>query len=378
QLGKRGCAVTALVPSAPGAARCEQVDNTEVLRYRYFFRSMETLAYGSGILENIRSNKARLFLIPFFVFGQIVALVHLLRRRQWDVIHAHWIIPQGLLAILAMILSRRKVPVCVTSHGGDLFAIKGRLGRALKRWVLSRADGVTVVSSAMARYITDELRVVPKQLAVLSMGVDLQDTFTPDTAVVRKPQQLIFVGRLAEKKGVSFLLQAIAELISEFPGLHLLLVGDGALREQLEARVRQLNITQHVEFLGAVENHRIPRFLQASAIAVVPSVVAGDGDQEGLGLVAVEALGCGCAVVASSLPAIKDVIRHEQTGLLAAPADPRNLADKIRRLLRDQTLRQDLAERGGEFVRSRFDWSVVGDDYHRLLTDLALSGTGKP
>lgn len=377
ELVARDFDVTVLVPAAPGSPARQVVDGLTVLRYRYFFRRFETLAYGAGILENIRASKFKLCLIPFFILGQLIAVMRLLVKGDWDVIHAHWIIPQGLVAVFARVLLRNKTPLCVTSHGGDLFAIRGGVGTFLKRWVLSRANAVTVVSTAMVRYIQEELNAVPNHIDVMSMGVDLARTFSCDNSAKREPCQLIFVGRLAEKKGVSCLLRAIPILMAEHPQVKLCIVGDGVLRESLQHEAESLGIADQVEFKGAVENHKIPQLLNQAAVAVVPSVVGADGDQEGLGLVAVEAMGCGCAVVASSLPALRDVIEHGETGLLANPGDPADLADKLGELLGDPDRCARLAHKGREFVLSRFDWQVVGERYSRLLNEVAAGTAGR-
>jgi glycosyltransferase involved in cell wall biosynthesis len=104
----------------------------------------------------------------------------------------------------------------------------------------------------------------------------------------------------------------------------------------------------------------------------MPSIVAKSGDQEGLGLVAVEAMGCGCAVVATDLPAVRDTVQHGKTGLVARAADAEDLAAKIETLLDDDALRLRLAKDGNEFARERFDWSVVGADYASLISRLQV------
>ena len=105
------------------------------------------------------------------------------------------------------------------------------------------------------------------------------------------------------KKGVAFLIEAVAILAERYPALMLNIIGDEPLRESLESLPIELSVQDKVHFIGSVLNEEVPDFLRATRISVMPSVVASSGDQEGLGLVAVEALGCGCAVVAFDLPA---------------------------------------------------------------------------
>ena len=202
------------------------------------------------------------------------------------------------------------------------------------------------------------------------MGVDLENTFTPGAGTGDR-SGLIFVGRLVEKKGVGYLIEAIVRLVATDPDLMLTIVGDGPDRSKLQGLVHTYRLTRNIDFAGRVPNVELPRRLRAAQIAVMPSVVAKSGDQEGLGLVTIEALGCGCAVVASNLPAVQDTILDGETGLMAIPADSADLAEKISRLLADGELRQTLAEHGRDYALRKFDWKVVGNDYARLMVDVS-------
>jgi len=102
----------------------------------------------------------------------------------------------------------------------------------------------------------------------------------------------------------------------------------------------------------------------------MPSVVASSGDQEGLGLVAVEGLGCGCAVVAFDLPAVRDTIIDGKTGLMAEPESAADLADKIATLMDDDALRCMLAEVGRRHAIEKFNWKAVGENYSNIIVEL--------
>ena len=122
-----------------------------------------------------------------------------------------------------------------------------------------------------------------------------------------------------------------------------------------------------MSFAGAVLNEDLPPYYRRAAAFVVPSVIAPDGDQEGLGLVIGEALACECPVVASELPAIRDLIDDGVTGLLARPGDARDLADKLLRVLRNPPAAAAFARRGRSLVLERFDWQKVGQRYEELF-----------
>ena len=366
--------VSVLVPHCRGAARQETLKNgdrkLEVCRFRYCFETLETLAYDGGMLSRVRSNPLRLLLLPLFIVAQMRTLRRLHREQAFDAIHAHWIIPQGFSIALLRFLRFTLPPVLLTSHGGDLYALRGRFLEEIKRRILSRVDAVTVVSEAMRQYC-EEKEFAPGRIDVQSMGVDLDTAFTPGDS--DSPREgLVFVGRLVEKKGVEYLIDAVAILAPQHPGLTLKIVGDGPLRNSLAGRANEQGVSDRIDFVGAVLNVDVPGYLRSASISVMPSVVAASGDQEGLGLVAVEAMGCGCAVVASDLPAVRDTVIDGRTGLMAKPADAADLADTIGRLLTDASLRQQLAEEGRRHALAHFNWKAVGASYAEIINERLL------
>ena len=357
--------VVVLAPHYPGARRHEVIDGIEVYRFRYFFPAAEHLAYDGGIITNIRKNRLKLLLVPFFLLSQLFNAVRLARRHDISLIHAHWIIPQGLIALLVRRLSGRNIPVLSTSHGGDLFSLRTGLLESLKKHVLRNSDAVTVVSTTMKQRL-QSMGMGTDTVSVQSMGVDLQHSFAPDSSATRT-RDLVFVGRLVEKKGIASLLEAMRMLAADHPDLTLAIVGDGPDRPMLEQLATDLEVSEHIEFTGSVPNNEVPAYYRSARIAVVPSVVAADGDQEGLGLVAVEALGCGCATVVSDLPALRDVVTDGENGLVFRSGDAGDLAAKIRLLLTDTALFSRLVDRGRLSVLDKFDWQTVGAGYRTLI-----------
>src|SRR5690606_22407170 len=141
--------VTVLCPHAPGATERETMDGVDVIRYRYAPQAWETLVNDGGIVTNLRRAKWKYVLVPGFIFVQAWMAWRLCRRHRVDVIHAHWLLPQGLVAALMARLLGRHVAFVVTSHGADLYALHGRVLDGLKRFVGRKASFVTVVSNAM-------------------------------------------------------------------------------------------------------------------------------------------------------------------------------------------------------------------------------------
>ncbi|ARU56025.1 glycosyltransferase [Oleiphilus messinensis] len=361
--------VTVLLPHSPDAKTVEHLDGMQIERFHYFYPKLETLTYGSGILSNLKERPLKYLLVPFFLLFQLFAVVKLMSRERWDIIHAHWIIPQGLIAVIARFITASSTRILITSHGADLFALNGKVLNHLKRWIIKKADYITVVSSAMKQHCIETLKIESRHISVMSMGVDLDNTFTPPTTPSRTNKNIIFVGRLVEKKGVRYLLEAFEIVLEKEPDCHLTIVGKGMLEGELKSYTHKRGI-RNVNFTGAVINSEVPNYLRQHQIAVVPSIVASDGDQEGLGLVLVEAIGCGCTVVASDLPAIRDVVTDEETGLLVPPQNSIALANAILHLLKSPVLNESLTEQALLHAKENFNWKRVGQKYHALLSSL--------
>jgi glycosyltransferase involved in cell wall biosynthesis len=202
------------------------------------------------------------------------------------------------------------------------------------------------------------------------MGVDLKHRFTPDPTVERSASELLFVGRLVEKKGLRVLLEAMPKMLAKHPAMRMTVAGAGPLEMELRELARHLDISDKVDFLGMVTQSKLPALYRRATLAVFPFVVAKSGDQEGFGLVQVEAMGCGCPVIAGNLPAIHDSITHEESGLLVPPGNPEVLADTVLRALNDQDLCFRLAREARKRVMERFDWEAVAEKYAGLYDKL--------
>jgi len=210
----------------------------------------------------------------------------------------------------------------------------------------------------------------PDKVEVIPMGVDLKGLFTPDPCVQRKTDELLFVGRLVEVKGLQILLEAMTKVIARHPNIHLVVAGAGPLESELRASAKKLDIADHVDFRGMVMQSKLPTLYRQATIAVFPFVVTKSGVQEGFGLVVVEAMGCGCPIIAGDLPAIHDTVVHKENGLLFESGNSQALADAIIRMLADPDLCAKLAGEGRRRVVQKFDWEIVAEKYGKIYQRL--------
>ncbi|GAO37040.1 glycosyl transferase [Sulfuricella sp. T08] len=201
-------------------------------------------------------------------------------------------------------------------------------------------------------------------MEIIPMGVDLAETFTPPVESGRSNAELLFVGRLVEQKGVQYLIMAMPEILKKHPRTTLVIAGDGPERENLLRQAAASGVGKHVRFLGAMENATLSELYGNAAIFVSPSLA------EGFGLALVEASGCGCPVITTDLPAIRDLVIDEVTGLLCRQADSADLAAKIDFLLEHPELRESMGHAGRQHVLEQFDWETISRRYASLFEGL--------
>ncbi len=358
-LNAAGWEIEVLAPHAPGAARHEILGGIAVTRFRYLWpESAESVCYQGGALVNLRRNPVNWLKLPALVLAEAVALWRLTRWRRFDIIHAHWILPQGFVGVL--VGKCLGVPCVITVHGSDVFALRGRIFAAFKRYALTRSAVVTANSSATEAAV----RTLAPGLAVLRripMGaqVSLPSDAHPSTGIrarfaVDGAPLIVFVGRLVEEKGVGDLLEAIAHLHNEGLRVQAILLGEGQERSRFEALAAKLGLAKAVHFLGWVAPDEVPAHLAAADIFVAPSKTGVDGSSEGQGLTIVEAQLAGVPVIATGIGGVVDLVEDGDTGVLVPPASPQNLAAAIVALCRDPALGARLAAKGRAHAEAHF------------------------
>lgn len=360
-------AITVLAPHAKGAATLEHDAGLRIVRYRYAPERLEVLAYDQSMLDGLRGNPLRFLLVPALLLAQLIATIRLLRRESFNCVHAHWVVPQGLVAVVARSLTRSSARILCTSHGSDLNALRGRIFHIIKRAALRRCDVLSVVSASMRETALSICPDIANRTVIAPMGADLVGKFTPGVNRVTGCT-LLFVGRLSLSKGLAVLLEAIPIIRQAHDSVRLRVVGNGPQAETLQDQALSLGIQDCVEWLGPLTHDQLVCEYRNATALIFPSLPAGQGDGEGLGLVPVEAIGCGCPVIASDLPGVTDVIKNGVTGMTVPAGNVGALATMVLRLLADVAWRQRLSDHARQFVLQRYDWTVVAERYKRLIT----------
>jgi phosphatidylinositol alpha-1,6-mannosyltransferase len=360
ELIAQGAQVDVLAPHAPGAKLSEEIDGVPVERFRYMRPdSAEDVCYQGGALFNIKGSPLTAAKLPALIGSQWAAIRSRARSGKYDVISAHWLLPQGWTAVRAA----SGVPVVSTVHGSDVFGLSHPVLTKFKRAALAGSAAVTVNSTATKQAV-EAIGAPVRDLRLIPMGIDV--TATADEARVagwrRDHRQgngplVAFVGRLIDWKGVDDLIDAAALASKQLPDLRVVIAGSGPLREHLDGRVAELGLSTHVHLTGWLAREDVTALQAAADVVVVPSRTGADGSREAQGLAVVEAMALGKAVLATRTGGIPDAISDGENGLLVEQNDPAALAAGIVRLAGDQELTARLGA-AALATAQRYSWPV--------------------
>lgn len=331
--------VHVVAPGAAGLPASETIEGVTVERFRYAPRRYEKLAYTGNMAGDVASSWIAKFALVGFLGSDFVHAVRARRSLEPQVIHAHWWFPNGVVGTWVGGLAR--VPLVTTLHGTDVrLARTIAVAKPLFGHVLKHSAAVTTVS----RWLKEETEaLVPGVHPTVAPMPVATDRFSPGAS--RDGRRLLFVGRLTPQKGAEHLVHALAAMKVE---ASLDIVGDGPNRSSLEQLAQQLGVTARIRWHGQLAQSDLPALYQRAAAVVVPSV------DEGLGLVAVEALLCEAPVVAFDSGGLRDVIQHDKTGLLVKPGDRAALASALDALLARNGRGSDLGRAGRLYALSAF------------------------
>lgn len=276
-------------------------------------------------------------------------LARLIRVRGFDIVHTHTS-KAALVGTLAAQLVRPRPRIVNTAHILGTMAIKTGpmhwVFRTYDRVLLGKGTDAVIVVSEAIRQEAQRLRLIPdERLHAIQNGIrterfdvsaDRADAVRKGLGITLDQIMVVNVARIAPFKALHILVQAAAILAPDFPDLRVVIVGDGPLRAEMEQLVNMLGVGDTVRFAGVRRD--IPDVLAAADIFALSSSC------EGLPIAILEAMAAGLPIVSTAVDGIPEVVLEGEVGLLCPPQDAQALADKLRRVIENPTLRQKMGE----------------------------------
>lgn len=373
-LVRRRHTVHVVAPYHPDVRRAPVEYGVRLHFYRYApHRALNIYGYAESLRADVGLRRAALAAVPFALAASLRALLHLTRRHRFDLIHAHWVLPNGVPALIAARL--RRLPLVVSLHGSDVYMASRGWPLALSAATVFRSAGAITACSRDLHQRALRLGAPPARTTVIPYGVDAH-AFRPDPragAHVRAELNLpsdapliLAMGRMAYKKGFTYLLDALPHIRASHPRATLVLAGYGDLLDELKERARRLGLADAVIFPGQLPRDRAARYVAAADVYVVPSVRDDAGNVDGLPNTLLEGMGAARPVVATRTAGIPDVLSDGVHGLLVPERDPAALAEAIIRLLDDRELAARLGEAARCRVLDELSWDVTAARFEEV------------
>ena len=244
RLASKERVLVVLAPHFENAKKHEFLDGLDIYRFQYFLpSSIQKVAYGAGIIPNVKSNVLAFLQAPFFLLSEYINASKLIKRYNPEILHAHWLIPQGLIAST---LKNDKTKLIVTIHGSDLFPLKNQFFKSMQKAVLKNCDICTVNSEATKNELLRRFPEHKNKIVVVPMGVDTRLFFKKSVKAkfnqYKNKKIILFVGRLNEQKGVDYLIKAMGSVNKKIKNSRLLIIGEGEYGNKLKRIVEALGL----------------------------------------------------------------------------------------------------------------------------------------
>lgn len=387
-LVRGGDRLTVLVPHAADLAGQWDDGGVTVRTFRYAPEAWEVVGYSRSLNKDEAVRRGAALVAPLYALGLRRAVIRALAEDRYDLVQAHWVVPNGIVAAGAV----GGTPLGVGLHGSDVFLAERPGVRSLVRRTLGRCRFLTGCSAELVDRVC-ALGFERRAARVIPYGVDVE-TFRPDRqaglawrgrlGLTDDDVLLLGVGRMVTKKGFHHLLEAAPDLLRENPRLHVVLAGAG---DRLEEYRRSLAGLGRVHFPGAVLRDTLPDLYRAADLFVLPAVHDPEGNVDGLPNVILEAMASGLPVIASGISGIPLAVTDGENGFLVTEGDADSLGDRIARLAADPDLRRRLGQASRRRAETELTWDAVAGRYRQAYTEAlatrerlptAARGSGSP
>lgn len=357
---------TTILTPCPDFTVAEEIDNaTNIKCFRYAPRRWQQLAHQpGGIPVALRNHKGLLLLMPWMLLSMLIACIRI--GRHVDLMHANWSLNGVIAGIAGRLIG---TPVITTLRGSDVERLaQSGISRLLLKWCLHLNRRVVTVSDAINKQVGDIFPQYQEKIISIPNGAGEIFLNIPEYhAIDNTSINVTSIGSLISRKCMDTIIRAAAR-VSHRTDIQLNIIGEGPELDALKAVYRQVETNGlTVNFPGSISPDAIPDRLAATDVFVLASRF------EGRPNVILEAMAAGRAIIASDIDGVRELVKHEETGLLFTAGHPDSLVDCLDRLCADPNLRQRLGQSARAFIlNSGLTWSQCAKNYSALYTSCII------
>lgn len=374
EFATQGQQVTVWAPYDPAYNRNMQ-GRVDLQLYRYVWPDqLHQLGYMRTMQSDLNLRLNTYLLSPALFASGITNVLRQARAHRPDVLHAHWVLPNGFIgAIVSRLLG---IPLVVSVPGSDAqVAGKNPLFRAMARFAFRQASLLTA-NSAELRDSVVQIGADPHKFELILYGTDPR-ALCPDVTGVAELRArlalpidatvLLCVGRMVYKKGFDFLLRALAEPALRTRNVVALMIGNGDQKAEWQTLASQLGVADRVYWVGNVPKHEISVYYNLADLLINPSV---SRPADGLNVCVLDAMSCGKPVVGSSVAGNPLAIVDGETGLIVPEQDAAALAKALILLMDNANLRQHMGAAARLRIEAELGWPHLAQRYIRHFANL--------
>lgn len=369
--------VTIFVPyTKTGDRKTGKFDKIRIVTYKYLpFKAWHTIGYGHSMGSDLTINLQDLLLMPFLLLVGMIRFTLLLRKEHFDLIQAHWAVPNTVIAVFGRFFARSQAKIFTSFPGSDVTAISafGCMEGMLTN-IISRSDYLSCNSSDLKNALI-KAGFDARRIDLVIYGVDegIITFSADDRAAIRRTWcvhegdiVLLMIGRFVPQKGFSTALRALRHITSKRKNVRLMVVGNGSLKSEYDTILMNDGTGSYVQFVGEIPTQELKRYYSACDIFLMPSRRL---PADGLNVVVPEAMSCGRAIVASRVGGNDLVVFHGVNGFLHEENDHGQLSELVLKLADDPEMRREMGTRSLWLIRERFSWDVIAKHYLKEFYD---------
>ncbi|MFC1625809.1 glycosyltransferase [Patescibacteria group bacterium] len=353
-------------------------DPYKLVTYKYVYpKDLHLLGYSRTMEKDVTLRIRAFLLFPLmFVFGTIT-LLKVVNKEKIDLINVHWLLPNGLMALIVSKLTG--IPYVVTLPGTDIYlARSNKLFGQVARIIANNSSGIVALNQLFLSRIA-KLKVDNIPTRVIHYPVNSKEFYPSDSGVndlrerlglVNSNIVIMAIGRLVYKKGFEYLIKAMPEITKNFPNVRLVIGGAGDLMGRLTALAAKLKVDKKIIFTGNVKHNEILSFYNLADVVVTPSVIDPKGNVDGDTVVSFESMACGKPLVVTDFLGVSEVIKDRVHGFIVHPKSSKELASAINRLIKSGKLRRKMGRLGRELVNKQLSPRQVGKEYIKFFNQI--------
>ena len=338
-----------------------------LLQHTYYFRKLpagglQRKVKITGLILKYFYKKPRCLLKTRLLSGRVKGSIlkilcigfPFLDKKPYDIIHCHFG-PNGILGATLKEIGVFEGKLVTVFHGYDISSYLRKHGHAVYNSLFMKGDMFLPISERWKNRLI-ELGCSEQKIVVHRMGIDTgKFCYLPRKPGKDGKVRLLTVARLIEKKGVQYAVQAVANVLNRYSNIEYHIVGDGPIKNTLECLIEELNVGNNVKLLGWRHQEEIIELMKHTDVFIAPSVVGGDGDEEGIPVVLMEALAQGMPVLSTQHSGIPELVQDGESGFLVPERNVEALADKLEFLIKHPEIWSEMGRKGRKHVERYFD-----------------------